>query len=353
MKSLLSNPVVRVIVGLLIGVFFLFLVSRFVSLVASIDVVIQNLKTPYGILMALLSGVAFLLAFSIRGVRWRLFLRAVSPVKPSTTVRVYLVGIFVNFLLSFSSGEIVKTLLLKRIAGIPINRSLPTVAMDRSLDLLPALVIMIVVPFWGITMGTALWIVLGIVGGVFVGLTTFTGLTIWKRSAAMTILHKITRVLPSALGRKIEAFATGFVDSLLASASRPRIFLFAMALTCLAVVCDSLFAMFAFWTIGLPISFGTAIFGYTVYNMFFILPTVPGQVGSNEAVGLLIFGGLLHLPANDVAAMFIFSHPWAALLMCSTALICLKTLGLRFSTMMKATSEDGLPESIEETLVVH
>jgi uncharacterized membrane protein YbhN (UPF0104 family) len=204
-------------------------------------------------------------------------------------------------------------------------------------------------------MGTALWIVLGIVGGVFVGLTTFTGLTIWKRSAAMTILHKITRVLPSALGRKIEAFATGFVDSLLASASRPRIFLFAMALTCLALVCDSLFAMFAFWTIGLPISFGTAIFGYTVYNMFFILPTVPGQVGSNEAVGLLIFGGLLHLPANDVAAMFLFSHPWAALLMCSAALVCLKTLGLRFSSIMKAPPEDdSLPESIEqqETLVV-
>jgi uncharacterized membrane protein YbhN (UPF0104 family) len=99
--------------------------------------------------------------------------------------------------------------------------------------------------------------------------------------------------------------------------------------------------MFAFWTIGLQISFGMVIFGYTVYNMFFILPTVPGQVGSNEAVGLLIFGGLLHLPANKVTAMFIFSHPWAALLMCSAALICLKTLGLTFSTAMKARSEDN------------
>lgn len=348
MKRLLRNPVVRVIIGLLIGVCFLLLVSRFVSIVASIGVVIHNLETPRGILMALLSGVAFLLAFSIRGVRWRLFLGTVSPVKTSTTVRVYLVAIFVNFLLSFSSGEIAKTLLLKRVAGIPISRSLPTVAMDRSLDLLPALVIMIVVPLMGMTMGTGLWIVLGIVGGVFVGLTTFVGLTLWKRSAAMVILHKSTRILPRALGEKVESFATGFVDSLLTSASRPRIFLFAMALTCLAVVCDSLFAMFAFWTIGLQIPFGTAIFGYTVYNMFFILPTVPGQVGSNEAVGLLIFSGLLHLPANSVAAMFIFSHPWAALLMCSIALVCLKTLGLRLSSMMKAPPEESLPEGMEK-----
>jgi uncharacterized protein (TIRG00374 family) len=357
MKRLLRNPVVRVIVGLLIGGCILFLVSRFVSLVAGIGVVIQNLETPRGILLALISGVAFLLAFSIRGMRWRLFLRNVSPIKTSTAIRVYLVGIFVNFLLSFSSGEIAKTLLLKRIANIPISRSLPTVAMDRSLDLLPALVIMIVVPLFGMTMGTGLWIVLGIVGGVFVCLASFVGLTVWKRSAAIALLHKVTRILPKALGGKIEAFATGFVDSLLASASRPRVFLLAMVLTCLAVVCDSLFAMFAFWTIGLQISFGTAIFGYTVYNMFFILPTVPGQVGSNEAVGLLVFGGLLHLPADKVVAMFVFSHPWAALLMTSAAVICLKTLGLKiFMSMKKFPQDSSQSDSVEsvesqETLV--
>src|SRR5216110_2243789 len=154
MKHLLRNPVVRVVVGLLIGACFLFVVSRFVSLVAGFGVVVQNLETPHGILMALLAGGAFLLAFSIRGMRWKLFLHNLSPIKTSMAVRIYLVAIFVNFLLSFSSGEIAKALLLKRVAGVPVNRSLPTVAMDRSLDLLPALVIMIVVPLLGMTMGT-------------------------------------------------------------------------------------------------------------------------------------------------------------------------------------------------------
>jgi len=129
-----------------------------------------------------------------------------------------------------------------------------------------------------------------------------------------------------------------------------------MALTCLAIVCDSLFALLAFWTIGFPISFGTAIFGYTVYNMFFIFPTPPGQIGSNEAVGLLVFTGLLHLPADKVIAMFIFSHPWAALLMCTTGLICLKTLGLTISTTMKThrekSKQEFLSEESEEELLV-
>jgi uncharacterized protein (TIRG00374 family) len=355
MKRLMSSPLAKAVIGLILGIGLMFIFSRFVNIVASIDVVLKNLATPRGMLLAFFAGVAFLLAFSIRGLRWKLFLRSISTIRAATTIRIFLVSIFVNFLLPVSSGEIVKALLLKRVVGIPISRSLPTVAMDRSLDLLPALVIMIVVPLLGVRMEIRLWVVLSIVGGLFIVLASFIGLTVWKRSTAIVLLHKTTSMLPRLVGGKIEAFATSFVDSLLASASRPRIFMLALVLTGLAVICDSLFAMFAFWTVGFPISFGTAIFGYTVYNLFFILPTPPGQIGSNEAVGLLVFTGLLYLPANNVAAMFIFSHLWAALLMCSAALICLKTLGLTISTTMKVPPEENPAESIEkqETLIAH
>jgi uncharacterized protein (TIRG00374 family) len=355
MKRLVSSSLmIKVIISLLLGISLLFLISRFVNIVVSIDVVLTNLATPHGMLLACLSGVAFLLAFSIRGLRWKLFLSSISAVRASTAIRIFLVSIFINFLLPISSGEIAKTLMLKRVAGIPMSRSLPTVAMDRSLDLLPALVIMIVVPLLGMAMEIRLWVVLSIVGGLLIFLASFIGLTVWKRSTAIVLLHRIRCILPGAIGEKIEAFATGFVDSLLASASRPHIFLLALSLTCLAVVCDSLFAMFAFWTVGLPISFGTVIFGYTVYNMFFILPTPPGQIGSNEAVGLLVFTGLLQQPSDKVTAMFIFSHLWAALLMCSTALICLKTLGLTISTTMKVQPEESHAECVEkqEKLIV-
>ena len=355
MKRLLSSLMAKVIISLLLGISLLFLVSRFVNIIVAIDVVLTNLATPRGIILAFFSGAAFLLTFFIRSLRWKLFLSSISTVSTSTASRVFLVCVFINFLLPVSSGEIAKTLMLKRIAGVPISRSLPTVAMDRSLDLLPALVIMIVMPLLGMRMDIKLWVVLGIVGGIFIVLISFIGLTVWKRDTAIAILHKITSILPGVIGGKIEAFATGFVDSLLTNTSRPHIFLPALALTCLAVVCDSLYAMFAFWTIGFPISFGTVIFGYTVYNLFFILPTPPGGVGSNEAVGLLVFTGLLHLPADKVAAMFIFAHIWFALLLCLTALICLKTLGLTISTIMKVQPEESYAESVEklETMVTH
>lgn len=348
MKRLQSSLLAKVIISLLLGIGLLFIVSRFVNMVVAIDVVLVHLTTPRGMLLACLSGAAFLLPFSIRGLRWNLFLNPIGKVSFFTTIRLFLISTFLNFVLPFSGGEIAKTLMLKRIAGVPVSRSLPTVAMDRSLDLLPALVIMIIVPLLGIRMEPRLWIVLDFVGGIFLVLVSFIGLTVWKRSAATAILHKITGILPGVIGGKIEAFATGFVDSLLATASRPRIFLPALTLTCLAVVCDSLYAMLAFWTIGLPISFGTVLFGYTVYNMFFVLPTSPAGVGSNEALGLLVFTGLLHLPAGKVAAMFIFAHIWFTLIQCLTAVICLKTLGLTISLTMKVQPEESYAESVEK-----
>jgi uncharacterized protein (TIRG00374 family) len=345
-KSALGSPVVKIVIGLLIGVGLLFLVAHFVDLPATIAILRQNLTTSRGIMLALLSGVAFLTAFSIRGVRWKLFINPIGKISTFKAIQLFLVGIFLNFLLPIRGGEVAKSLMLKRIADIPISKSLPTVAMDKALDLLPALFIMAIVPFLGIQMDIKLWIVLALVGGLLIGLIFFIILAAWKRTAAIHLLQRVTGILPSSIGGKIEGFATGFVDSLLAGASQPRIFIPAVLLTVVAVIFDGLFAMLAFWTVGFQISFGTAIFGYTVYNMFYILPTPPGQVGSNEAVGLLVFSGLLHLPADKVTAMFVFSHPYAALIMTVTGMACLSALGLKLSSAMKVqTSNEDLLEA--------
>ena len=350
-KTLFNMPVVKVALGLLIGLGLLYLVTRFVDVPTTLHVLRQHLATPQGIILGLLSGMAFLTAFSIRGIRWKLFLNPIGKVSTLKAIQLFLVGIFLNFLLPVRGGEVAKSLILKRSAGIPLSQSLPTVAMDKALDLMPALFIMAAVPFLGVKMDTTLWLVLGAVGGLLIGLIFFVGLAAWKRTAAVALLQKMTGMLPRAIGGKIEGFATGFVDSLLLGASRPKIFIPAVLLTCVAVIFDGLFAMLAFRTIGFPISFGTAIFGYSVYNMFYILPTPPGQIGSNEFIGLLVFHVLLGLPASKVTAMFVFSHPWAALLMTTTGMACLSSLGLTISSAMKVQNEGEnavLPPRLEQ-----
>src|SRR6266581_1993611 len=246
-KTFLSTPAVKVTIGLLIGIGLLYLVSRFVDIPTTMQVLRQNLTTPRGITLGLLSGVAFLAAFSIRGVRWKLFLNPIGKVSTLKAIQLFLVGIFLNFLLPVRGGEVAKSLMLKRIAHIPVSQSLPTVAMDKALDLMPSLFIMAIVPFLGVHMDIKLWLVLGLVGGLLIGLIFFIALAAWKRTAAIALLAKITGLLPKGIGSKIEGFATGFVDSLLAGASQPRIFIPALILTVVAVLFDGLFAMLAFW----------------------------------------------------------------------------------------------------------
>jgi len=147
-------------------------------------------------------------------------------------------------------------------------------------------------------------------------------------------------MLPKKIGSGIEGFATGFVDSLLAGASQPRIFVPAMLLTIVAVACDGLFAMFAFWAVGLYMPFGMAIFGYTVYNMFCIIPNAPAGVGTNEATGGIVFVGLLNYNSSSIEAMFAFSHPWTTVLMAIIAMASLSSLGLSFSSAMKMRVSD-------------
>ncbi len=341
-KVFLAQPAVKVILGIGVGALMLLLVSRVVDIPKTITVLRMHLTTTQGIIYALLTTLSFMMAFTIRGTRWSLFLRPITKISVFKVIRIYWVGVFINVLLPVQGGEVAKSLMLRSITNVPVSQSLPTVAMDKALDLMPALFIMAIVAFIpGIHMNITLWLILALVSSVLLGVIFVVGLTAWNRKIAIAFIKTICNFIPKGMGNKIEGFAMGFIDSLLAGVSRPKTFIPAALLTCLAISCDGLFAMFAFWTVGVSnMTFGTAIFGYTVFNMFGILPNPPGQVGSNEFYGTLVFGQLLGFDKQGVLAMFFFSHPLTAVIMALTALVCLSSLGLKLSSALKSPPND-------------
>ena len=341
-RAFLAKPAVRVTLGLLFGIAVLFLVSRVINVANTFTILRTNLSTPLGITHGLLASFFFIAAFSIRGIRWKLFLSRITAISTLKAIQIFWVAVFINFLLPVQGGEVAKSLMLKRVANVPISQSLPTVAMDKSLDLMPALIILAIVPFIpGIHMTPILWIVLALVGSILIGVILTVSLAAWKREVAIAFIHFFLRLLPKGIASKIDGFAMGFVDSLLAGASRPKTFIPAVLLTCLAVTCDGLFAWMAFLTVGLvQMNFGTAIFGYTFYNMFSILPTAPGQIGSNEGVGEIVFHGLLGFNQNFVGAMFVFSHPLAAVIMTTMCIISLRGLKITLSSALKVDNKE-------------
>ncbi len=96
-KKAQGKLIARYAVGLLVGIGFLFLVSRFISIASTVSILQRHLTTPNGILNAFGAVIAFIAAFSIRGIRWSLFLRPIKRVSPFKTIRIFWVAVFMNF----------------------------------------------------------------------------------------------------------------------------------------------------------------------------------------------------------------------------------------------------------------
>jgi len=251
---LLTHPVAKLALGLVIGVGLLGFVTTLVNLPQMLQVIQEHLTTARGIIDALMASVVFLMAFFFRSMRWKLFLNPVGRVSVVRVVQLFLVGVFLNFLVPIRIGEVAKSLVLKRVAHLPIGQTFSTITMDKVFDLLPAVFTVALVPFLGIQLDVRFWSVLGLANAVLLGMILFVLLSAWKPALAITILHFFTRFLPSALGRKIEDFATGFVDAVLMSARRPTVFLLALALTAIGVCVDGLYTTVSHTKLTLPMT---------------------------------------------------------------------------------------------------
>jgi len=311
----------RLAFGVGVGVALVFV---FLSLINTGAVLRQLAHLRVG--FALLCGVAFLGAYLVRSVRWRLLL---SPTKVpiGRLAAIYQVATFVNWLLPVQAGELAKSLLLRRSDGVPVSRSLATVGMDRSMDLLPAIVLVILAPFMHLHLSRPLWIVLVLASAaVAIGMA---GLALIARGRGR-LPRLLTRVLPRGAREKIEPLVTTFAETLVALMRRRPLLLAAAALTAVSVCLEALFCLLAFKAVGVSVTPLVALYGYTLFNLAYILPTPPGHVGSNELIGLLVFAGVFGVDRSGVAAMFLFVHPWTALLITSSGLICLSKLGVGF-----------------------
>jgi uncharacterized protein (TIRG00374 family) len=324
--------VVRTAVGLCAGAVLLFTFVQLMN-VNAVLARLERLQVGY----ALLCGVPFLSAYVVRALRWRLFLWPYDVSVPRA-VGIYQVATFVNWLLPIRGGEIVKCLLLRRSNGVPVSRSLATVGMDKATDLLPAVVLLGLLPFVGLHLDQALWVLLlSALTAVVIG-SVVLALAVWRPTVAQSVL---TRPLPAAARPRVGPFIAQFIDTLLALVRQPRLMLIAAGYTAIAVFLDALFCLLAFKAVGVSVSLPVVLYGYTFFNLAFILPTPPGQVGSNELIGLLLFSGVLGVEKSGVGAMFLFSHPWTAVLMTISGLVCLSVMGLSLGRALRLAGDQA------------
>lgn len=289
-----------------------------------------------------------LLSYFIRSQRWRLLFRPVGEMKGSEAFNLYMGGVAVNFILPIRAGEVAKSLLLRQTRGTAISKSMATIVVDRSLDLSTAFVVLLAIPFLPFTLGPALLAVLLSVVVLLIGLAGGTIAILALRRREANWATRLWMRIPELARRPLGGFINSFVDSLSASATTPRLIAGATALTFVAALVQAGANFFVYRGLGYPMPFYTALVGITIFELTFLFPTPPGQVGSLEVMMALIFSTTLGIPLTTVSAAAVVGHTITTLVVLGVGGVCLNALGVSLSNAMSidfshAKSKDAAP----------
>jgi glycosyltransferase 2 family protein len=271
--------------GALVSILLIVVILYFVDLGAMLDAI---RAANYGIL-----GIALVLGFiwmAVRAIVWRTLLRnRASYMDVFWTVGE---GYVLNNFLPFRLGEIGRAFLLSRKSDLQFMEILPTIVIERAMDLgFSAIILLAALPFVVRSEGAEQ---IGIIVGIIV-LIGFIFLYIVARNNrwASDLFHKLSARWPA-----LQRFGGNFLESFFAG---------------LGVLTDGwLFVRFLFW---MTVNWGIAIIAYylliraffpqaqLVWGMFGLgaaafggaVPSLPGAVGTFEGA----FGGAITWLTGD------------------------------------------------------
>jgi uncharacterized protein (TIRG00374 family) len=233
----------------------------------------------YGLL--LVATLILLGTFVIKALRWRLLLR-----QPSLRVWHLFgslnVAYFLNNVLPLQVGDIGRGYLLSELDGLSMTRTLSTILVERVLDVLTLL---------GILLALALFIdIPAEVRGASLGLATLFGtlgiaivVTSTRRSLALALTDRLLVLAPQASRPKLRSMAGSALDGFAAvtdARAAPAIFLLSAAvwLGTGAVVYTGIEAF------DLPLGYGPALFLVVATTFGFFVPSTPGSFGVYHAI---------------------------------------------------------------------
>lgn len=310
---------------------------------------------------------ALAIAFLIRSIRWQWLLLPTGHVRFSSAYHSLMISMMLNCLLPGRIGELARPMVLKKQETIPYATSLATLGVERLLDLLALLILLLptlmtlapdagkVVNFGDHQLSRAFLVDLGHMSLFTVIFLILVVYCIGHDSLRSRLLAGVGR-LPAffqyikldKLGRTLHRAIPHLIQFIENSAQGVK-YICSLKGFLIAVLTSLVFwsfnaLSFYFLSIGSPgidLPF-IGICGVMVIICFFIaLPSVPGYWGLWEAAGVLAlsFFGV----ADDVAAGFsLFSHAFNIIPVIAAGWLSCMALGFRWTGLAKESSSDHI-----------
>ncbi|MFP4081633.1 MAG: lysylphosphatidylglycerol synthase transmembrane domain-containing protein [Candidatus Aminicenantes bacterium] len=293
-------------------------------------------------------GMLFLLAYFLRSLRWKVILSPLQKITVLESFHLCMTNYFVNFLIPVHAGEVIKSVLLKRMKRTPVSQSLLTVYVDKATDLFPVFLLLGAAPFVKAQVKAVIYMVSGILLVVVLVFVFSLFAVAYKKNAFLTWMEKIMFFLPAKLIMKWRNFLNVFIEGISSlprlSSRLPEI----MGLTLLALIVHCGFLWLFFYSLGIDLPLLTVFVGYLLLNASFILPAPPGFSGSLELIFLFIFSYLYGYHKNTVSAVAASSHVFTAVLFSFFGFLSIALIGARLSSLLKMESEKSLGLTVQE-----
>ncbi|MEM7813852.1 MAG: flippase-like domain-containing protein [Candidatus Aenigmatarchaeota archaeon] len=255
-----------------------------------ISIVAQSNPALLAAALCLSSAVTFL-----RVLKWKVLIKGLGFADAALT---QLAGMTVGNFTPGKMGEPVKSLFLKQRTGIPASASLPAIIWERMLDA-TVMVALAIAGFWAVSLGTV-GSVAGLVGvSIFCILLAIAMAVLRCKRAGFAVLGA-TKRLPL-----LNRIGDDFVQTFYASKIRSVSIMLSLIFTFAVWVLDGAILWITFAALGveLPILAAVSIFALSVIIGY--ASTLPGGLGSTEAVLTLMLIQLGVSAAVAVSGVFL------------------------------------------------
>ena len=287
-------------------------------------------------------GISFMAMYFLRSLRWKIILAPVEKITAFESFNLCMTNYFINFLIPMHAGEVAKSLLLKKMKGTPVSKSLLTVYLDKATDLLPIFILLIVAPFLKKQISFIIYLACGILLLIFLLFISTLVFLAFRNNVTITWIERIFFFLPDTLKIKLGNFLSLFVEGLSSISLLKNSIIEIIGLTILALIIHCAFMWLFFLSFGINLPILTILVGYLLLNASFILPAPPGFSGSLELTFVFIFTYLYGYDINLVNAVAAVSHIFIAALFGLLGISALGFIGIKLSTVLKIESESDV-----------
>jgi len=272
-----------------------------------------------------------LLSLALKSYRWKLFLKDIDVSVPfSLAFTSFTAGLFISMLTPARVGEPVRGYILKKKIGSSFTQALPLIIVERVIDL----VVVLIFSFIGIiafgsliASDTSIMIQAGTVAAIVIMAVMIAAL--YSEKVGRGLLGLLSK---TPLAKHAEAGAEKIMSNFYESTKkiRKRTWLYAISISFTVWAMEGMILLVAIMSVGGQIGALTAIEIIAISQVIGLISSLPGGLGSIEAVmtiTLVPFIGSVPL-ATAMVLLYRLASFWPAMLIGAVALI--RTMGFGF-----------------------